>query len=535
MVFNELTVIEEIKKRLIAPNWIHEAREDRKVLDALITGNGFHDVLINKIEKIESKDIAIARKKYSKDIRDLFERVLQPRNNVFKASGGSIINNYKGTKREKLDVILNNFKGQKSITKYFADNFFKLVDVDPCGLLFLEYIADSDIYPTYKSINDIRFYKSNGQLVDYVIFEPKVIKRGKTVVNEWRIVDRENDWRIIQIGQTFEIDIEKTFKHPFTGVPAVILSSIEKVGSERKLSPIEKVVKLAEDFARDKSVSTIYKFQHGFPRHWRYERFCRKCQGAGKTNDNKICSDCKGTGYKRKNDVTDISILDLPREGQPIVTPNIEGFVSPDLETWKQYNSDLKEMADLIDSTIWGTKRQTKGGNETATGRFIDIQPVENKISRFADDFEFSINTIISFVEDWLNGSPISKRKYTYITGRRFIIETSDVLLDKYSKAVADEINSTILDKMLEEIIYSKYQNNQKLLTEMLKKMSVEPYVHLQIKEVSNIFGVDEAYKKAIFTDFWEEVDKTKEVKELKKEFNKYILTNKLKKDVKQK
>ena len=53
------------------------------------------------VEKIESKDRAVARYRYSKDIRDLFSRVYQPRDNVFRASGGSVTDTYKSETNKK--------------------------------------------------------------------------------------------------------------------------------------------------------------------------------------------------------------------------------------------------------------------------------------------------------------------------------------------------------------------------------------------------------------------------------------------------
>jgi len=69
--------------------WIFEAREQHKTLKALVTGEGFHEELIKKIEHLESNERSIVRKKYSKDIRDLFSRAMIKRQNVFDANGGS--------------------------------------------------------------------------------------------------------------------------------------------------------------------------------------------------------------------------------------------------------------------------------------------------------------------------------------------------------------------------------------------------------------------------------------------------------------
>lgn len=534
MTFDRIEdVIAVIKMHQSTPQWVDKARSYHKELNALVTGKDFHKILLSRIESIESDERSKARIKYSKDIRDMFHRTMNPRESVFSAFGGSVRNTMKSTvEKDKLITTLSHFKGQKSIKKYLSEHFFMLADTDPNGLIFVEYKDDEDIYPTYKSINDIRAYKSNGQLLEWVIFEPKdtLDETGKTVKREWRVVDDKTDYRIIQENNTYLLDEDKTFEHPFKYVPSVILSDWIKTGCEQRISYLNPIEELSKDYARDKSVLTIYKFQNGFPRHWRYERPCRACFGTGKKDDN-VCTDCGGKGYMRNNDVTDITILNMPREDEPTITPNVEGFVSPDLDTWQRYVDELKMQEERIESTMWGTKKVKEGGNETATGRFIDVQPVITKLNKYTDNVEWIHNMLVHFVEDWLNGSQKDKYEYHITYGRRFIIESQDVLLDKYMTARKEGANNTILDKLLDEYQLAKYMNDPLLLDEMNKKRQVEPYVHQSLKEVADIFGSKEANKKVLFSSWWEQRVKeadmiTKTVAQLQTEFETYEQQN---------
>lgn len=517
---DETEVIDFIKKHQKAPQWVDAARKNHTTLNALVTGKDFLKVLIKKIEKIESTDRAAARLKYSKDIRDMFDRVMQPRTNVFTASGGSVHNNIKNKDQKKKFIkSLAQFKGQKSIKKYLSEDFFRLGDTDPNGLLFLEYNEDIDIFPTYKSIEDIRYYRSNGQLLDVLLFEPDTISNGRVSFIKWRVVDDKKDWTVIQTGASFIVNDDATFEHPFGKVPATILSDRQETGSEMRVSSIFSIEELAKEYARDKSILTIYKFQHGFPRHWRYVDQCRHCQGVGK-NGQDDCGNCGGTGSMRNNDVTDVTTLEMPRDSDSaIITPNVEGFISPDLNTWEQYNEDLRTNELLIDSTMWGTMRVKQGGSETATGRFIDVQPVKNKLDTFSDNVEWVDNQLSKWVEYWVAGMPKEESEYHKSYGRNYIIESSDVLEDKYNKSRESGANNTVLDKLLDEWILSAYQNNPILLDEMQKKRIVEPYIHQSIDQVNDIFGSKEANTKVMFVDFWAESDKSKSVEDLNKEF----------------
>lgn len=522
-------VIELLKVHTGTPSWITEARKNSKTLRALVYGDNFTEELIKNIEKIESDDRTIARKKFSKDIRDMFSRVLEPRANVFSASGGGV--DYSITSKEtkeKLIEHLQEFKGNKSITKYLSEYFFTLLDVDPNGLMMLEYIEDKEIYPAYKAIDDIRYYKSDGQNLKLLIFEPVDVVIGNDTVKKWRVVDSKTDWCFIQNGETFTWAEDLTFEHPFGKVPAIVLSDFQKLGTELRLSPLFPVEELSKDYARDKSILTVYKFLNGFPIHWRYNQQCRACNGTAKTGvDGSSCKVCDGKGFIGKNDVTDVVNVPMPREDEPKIAPDLAGFVSPDLETWERYMMDQRIFEEQIENTIWGTHKKRDEKNETATGRFIDVQPVMNKLNSFSDNVEWVHNELANWVLFWLENNSQTKDSFHRSYGRSFIIESPDVILDKYEKARIEGSNFTVLDKLLNEYALSKYRNNPSMLDQTMKKIQVEPYIHNTIEQVNDIFGNLEAQRKHLFGSFWEVADKSKDVATLETEFETYYNANK--------
>jgi len=525
MVFdNEQQVIDKIRGFSKPPQWVVESREAHIELKALKTGENFDKVLIKKFEKIESADRQVARYKYSKDIRDLFSRVYQPRDNVFRASGGSVNDTYTSDANKKRYLEASgDYKGQKNIKQYLADSFFDLADVDPNGLIFTEYVEDVKIYPTYKSINDIRYYKSDGQLCEYVIFEPVDTSINGRLLKKWRVVDDKMDYSILQDGDTYYLNEDETFSHPFGLVPAVILSAKQKTGSELRISELFPILKLSEVYAVNKSVYTIYNLQCGFPDRWRYEKTCRTCHGTGKTGDGDSCGSCGG----KSRDVTDVNVLETPREDDPIL-PAMSGHVSPDFEYLTITQTSLQAQEDKIDSTVWGTKRISEGGNETATGRFIDVQPVMNKLTTDSNTVEWVYNQLSLYIQSWINNGQIVDNQFYVSLGNRFIIESQDVLIDRYSKSRIDGDNVVILDKALDEVLLAKYQNNPASLKKAQKKRIVEPYVHNSITEVNEIFGSREAAKKVVFVQFWEQADTDKEADVLVKEFNTFFEATKL-------
>lgn len=531
MTYSEEEIIALLKKHSEGTtNWVQNARKQNKTLKALITGDGFSEELVERIEYLESSDRAEARKKYSKDIRDLFHRVMNKRQNVFDANGGSENVKFKSEPvKEEFDKRLSNFKSNKSLFKYLSESFFQLTDIDPNGVIMLEYKVNGDkkeLYPAYKSIHDIRYYESNGQLVDFIIFEPKV--DGRIELKTWRFVDDQGDYTFTEIGGVFVLNKEKSFNHPFGKVPCVILSERCKIGTEERLSPVDPVIQLSKDYARDKSVLTIYKFQKGAPTHWRYGSKCKDCSGLGKVGD-KTCTTCDGKGLPKKADVSDIYIFPLPKEGQPFLGDKLTGFSSPDLDTWKQYKEDLRDMEMIIEDTMWGTDKthQSEGSNETATGRFIDIQPINNTLGIYTDVAEYVYNTFANWVLNFVDQTK-SKEDILYSRsfGRRYIIESPDAIMEKYGTAKKQGDNNTILDKLMEEYILSKYKSDPYMQTQMINKAKVEPYLHLSIKEVFDYFGAVESNKKVLFQKFWQDADKEKTTEQLEREFLEYFNNN---------
>ena len=335
-------VIKLLEKYKQVPDYTIAARKNSKTLKALINGDFYKEELIKKIEFIETDKKAKARKQYSREITDLFERLFNPIENVFNATGGS--KTYKANTESQLRDLLakvNNIRGGKTIQQWLQAVWMETYHTDPNGIVFMEYLANdevNDIWTTYKSINDIRAYAANGRQLEWLIFEPLKVKliETNTEVNIWRVVDDLHDWFFLDkngsitfIDEPLETSkgVIMSFEHPFGVVPGYVNSDIIKIGTDLRLSPIQRGVGIAEEYARDLSVKIIYKAQKGFPLHWRYVTFCKDCTGTGKTGDGQ-CKSCDGKGITPKQDVTDIIMLPTPQEGDPTLAPNIAGFIS---------------------------------------------------------------------------------------------------------------------------------------------------------------------------------------------------------------
>jgi hypothetical protein len=533
MIFkDDNEAIAYLKKHETLSNDFKEMREYSHTLKALVNGDDFMDELINKIEGIESSLKAIARKKYSRSIKDLFSRLFQPIDNIYYATGG--VKEYdiqsQVTKANYLKQIAN-IRDNKTLSEWVQTYAIQLYNTDPNGVVFLEYKTSPkiDVYPTYKSSSKIRYYECKGQLLDYIIFEPKV-KEQKTYI---RIVDDLTDRTFEKNGNDYVLDEDLTFEHPFGQVPAVVCSNIQLAGEDEKLAPIDSIIEVAKEYARDQSFLTLYKVYKGNPIFWKYVQYCAECSGTGKQGD-EPCGTCKGKGkVVAKSDVTDAVELPIPTDTEsPVIAPNIAGFISPDIDVWEQYNKELVKLEEQMYKSHWGTSygMDNVQGMKTATEVTFDKQPLENQLNKYADFAEYVEWKLSEWILNLLDTAKTDKleSKITINLGRRYIIESYDVLLERYEKSVLSEENNVVLDKLFSEYLGAKYRNNPIDLQINLLKSRIEPYLHLPLTKVSLIFGNEEAQKKVLFQKWWNSLkDFSKDESTLLSEFNTWFEGNK--------
>jgi hypothetical protein len=499
-------------------------------------GDRFLELLITKIEGIESKEKAIARKKYSRNIVHFYDRLLRPNANVYSANGGSMHFDVNDSDRDSLLSKIGRARDGKSLREWLKTNWMPLYHSDPNGVIFIEYETDPEpnCWPTYQNINHIRSYKPKGQLVDWIIFEPIKVLINNRQEQVYRLVDDKTDRRLVQKnGGKFEIlktinGKEVTFEHPFGQVPCIINSDIKKFKGDYRLSPANGVVELSEEYARDQSIKTLYKKFMGFPREWKYVEQCEACTGSRKDSEGGECVSCDGHGYYKSSDVTDVRTLPIPDQDSVKITPDIAGFISPPLDVWTQYTDELQILDGMAHHTHWGTMAGFASKvTKTATEIFYDTQPMTDKLNDLADVGEAIENQIVEWYANFVIPLKAKDKKISSIHyGRRYIIDPPDVILEKYEKAKLAGDNNVILDRLYNEYLTARFRRDPEFLRVMLLKSSVEPYLHLPNEEVIKIFGNIEAQRKVLFQQWWSTLggdDLNKTAESLTIEFNNWF------------
>lgn len=540
MKLTDNQAIEIIKANESVPQELINIREESEMLYALINGDDFADKLIDKIEFIEGEKKSVARAKYARNMQDFFKRLFQPLDNIWYATGGNKIYNIENTTIQKQFFRqIANIKDSNTLSHWLQNTGVELSHVDPNGLMFLEYTTKKrkEVFPTYKNIKNIRKYVHRGQLVEWVLFEPvEKTFRNNNTRTFWRIVDDTQDRTFIEDGNNnFTKSSKLSFPHPFGMVPAVINSNIVKVNNIKlRLSPINIILGLSKEYARDQSIKTIYKFLQGFPIHWRYVTECEECKGLGKLAGVK-CKSCDGRGYKQKGDVTDMVTLPVPTIDHQKIAPDIAGHITPDLETWGTYNTELDILERIAIITFWGTplnSMETFGGRKTVPEVLFNKQPIENTLNRYADYLEFIETKMSGWILNFFDQQKARNENDIKITyGRNYVIEPSDTILKRYEEARKAQENDVVLDEIFKQLLQATYRTNPVELLINILKSEVEPYLHQTLDDVEKVFGKTEAQRKVLFSKWWntlskKDLGKTREI--LEKEYKVWFEDNKV-------
>lgn len=496
---------------------IKQAREMNKRLLLHVEGVGLQEYL-SRIVNYENELQFQARKKHAISNKFVSEELLRPIDNIFTAKGGGkyyIFKTDQEYKDKEFRVKLTDVKNGQSLSEYVESEWSNKLITDPNGLIFCEISNNDDeediIYPCYKSIQKIRNYKQNGISVDWVIFEPHKIhinedEEKKEILYFWAVDNYNYIEYKIDNGEIIEVlKIENIFGF----VPAVLCSNINDPITGLKRSPIDAQVELLDRYVLSNSVLTISEFQHNFPREWEYVGECNICGGSGVLMSGDPCEVCSGTGIRTKNDVTDKTLLRIPKEGEIKIDPP-SGYTYLPTEPWELMVKSVDRYFDIIINSHWGATKEKKD-NETATGRWIDVQPVNNRLSKYSKSAQLVHNRLAYILGKYYYPETFIKSDITY--GQRYMIETPDQIWEKYLKAKESKAPVSTLDLLLTQYVESEFKDNEVMYNYELRKIKLEPFVHWDIEIVRSSMTISEQDKAQ--KEYFNEWINTLEIKDI--------------------
>lgn len=524
MILSENQIIEKYNN---PDNRLELAKKEHKELLMQVHGIGLTD-FITKIEGLENAEKIALRKKLSISNKSLWSEVFRPTDKIFKANGGSRNYNLK-TKKQTADFrsILGNITEGISLRKWMENYWLDKVAVDPNGIFLVEHDG-KNAYPTYKSIASIKDYIADGQTLEYIIFEAEEIKaeNKKDDYELLRVYDDEGDKLFKKVGDELILIEDQTYSNPWGKVPGVVISDLIDTITGLKDSTITNEKEIANEYLRENSVFTLFKYHHGFPFFWQYMSACPTCHGK-RYVDGKECKVCNGTGFQLKKDVSDVTYIKPPSDKeQPIVAPNLAGYVVPPLESAKWMSEELSRLKQEIIISHWGTMIEIKGIEKTATEVTLNAQPIQDRLNKYSDSEEIVEGKITDFLGyyyygDTYKGSSINN-------GRNYIIKGSEVLLKEYMTAREQGSSETTLNDMLIQYYDTLYQNDSKNLVIHIKLIQVEPMVHYSVADVLTMqLPQNIKNNKIYYTEWLSTIDKEdlflKTDSQLRDSLNKYV------------
>jgi hypothetical protein len=493
------------------------AREYNDKMMLHVHGVGLKEALakINNYENDKQKD---ARDLFAHSNKYISDRLLRPTDNVFSAKGGYRKYIFDSSEKKIEDAFVERLVDVYSgynLSQYIHRVWFDKYVCDPNGLIFIEVNEDgTESYPTYKSIKSIRNYKQDGIKVEWVIFDPH-----ETVFDEERPTDikKELFWAVDSEGYYLcekakgDIRIIETKANTFGEVPAIICSDISDNVSGWKKSPIDAQVELLDKIMVDNSVLNIVGYFHNYPQQWVYVSDCPRCSGTGQitegTRDREgnidfTCPSCGGSGKQERKDVTDIIRLGIPQANEQKIDPP-SGYVYMPTDPMKMMMDVVDRTWNMIIYSHWGTSLEYGGADnkyQTATGRFIDTQPVNNRLNRYTESVEIAHTTLVSYFGKFYYPKQFKKAEIKY--GRRYLIETPDQLLKRYGEISNLTENVLLLDITWDQYLESEFRENELLLEYYKKLNALDPMPHVDASKLKELGLEDELRRKLYIIEY---------------------------------
>ena len=469
-----------------------------------ITGFGLEEAL-SKIDYFERPELLKLRQLYSPSNEDFFGRLHRPIDKVFNARGGSCNYYISDSDKPRLMTYLTDVYEGYAIRRWMETFWIGAYHYDPMGMIYME-VGDNTTYPTYKSSLDIYDYMWAGRKLEYVVFssDPRITAQKAKAKNDniyYRVVDDSNDYLVQWDGNTATIIPDMSYPNYYGEVPAIIMSDIFDPIRGWYVSPDDNIIGIADQHLRDRSVLTMFKLHHGFPIKWQYQGKCIQCKGTGKINA-QDCSSCNGTGKQSKYDVSETISLPVPQtKDDPILAPDVAGYVTPPVETWDKMDETIDGLFEDAHYTKWGTHQLEDSENETATGRFIDVQPVNERLGKYSDAAEFVETWITDMLGRFYFDASYKGCEINY--GRRFLIETPDVIWQKVVDAIKDGAPSQNITNLYMQYLQSEFAGDGMEYNKQVKLMRLDPYFYMTIVQVKTLGLPTKDYMKKLYFQQW--------------------------------
>lgn len=383
-----------LKKRIedkYKHKWYKRTVEYAKTMTALITGEGL-DEMMQQFTRREDKELFDQRKRITQHIvTTVSKNLIKPQYKVPRSNNVQRIITYnENGKADKLETILKNFWGKRSLDEYMRNRWIQLNNLDPNSFIALSWKDFNNKkeyaqpFPEeYSSINVYDYRYINFEL-DYLLlgWDDKdylmYFSDGAIRMKKYE-PDQEEENGLIKIGEEKYIKITYTYNLDF--VPAFMVGITDDLYTNiTKVSIIDDAVPLLMKLIPVNSELDLTMKLHVFPQKIQYVKPCSNqgCNhGFGPSGEE--CIKCHGTGHENViASAQEVILLEMPRLKEDMIQlDNVVKYVTQDVDIIKIQIQYIKDLTAQCKEAMYNTELFSKKEiSETATGKNIDLQNV---------------------------------------------------------------------------------------------------------------------------------------------------------------
>lgn len=550
---------DEIKKKFVErPKKMLAAEKYMEKLLRNVHGVGYKEYLA-KINGYENDVQFQAREKYSISNKPEVANILRPTEKIWTAKGGSnniIVQSAREENIEKLNTKLLDVFGGYSLHEYMRYKFFDKFIVDPNGVHFFpiknvskeEDTEELDMVIEYKSSFQIWDYELEGLKVNWVIFfEPTPEEDTGTTYKIWVVeADRIQTYYVtlpdekkVPKGQPIKADLIKLtsiddVENSLEFVPALVNSPLENYDGTMRISALDCQIELLDRLLISTSVLSINEFFYNYIRGWEYSGECKACNGLGtiKSKDRErrdivtTCPSCNGSTYANR-DVTDMVKIRPPKNREDPVVDAPFGYIFVPTDAWVNQDKSIGQRRNFIFYSQWGTVYETGKQSNTATGRFLDAQPVFDRLDWYSSILERVHSYAVDMYGKFYYKDTYNAAEVRY--GRRFLIETPDVIWERYLNSRKQGANQSALDRLYMYYVSTEYRESTNQYQIAVKKAKKEPFLHNTILDIMNspTISDEDKLRKLYFGDWARSLEDEDwllfDAEKLEKSFSEYL------------
>lgn len=377
-----------------------------------------------------------------------------------------------------------------SLMHYISEVALPKMFADPNGILVIW--PENIEIPETEYFKPIPIFYPSCDVVKFKEDEYYVIHKDKKVI----IIDKIS--RKVYKEDGNEIVLVDEYVHGLGSPPCFRMGGLIK-GDEQPyyylsfisgiLPHWDKVVTMTSDL--DGSI-----VNHLYPERWEYQTSCNTCSGSGNITkdianpveggDSKVeikCSICSGSGMVTNRSPFGALTInhDSLNPDAPIPTPPAD-YIVKDIEPIRELKLTIKDEEQKGYSSINMEILNKVGENQSGVAKTIDRQDLDSFLMKVSNHiFNYLIPNIIWFTAEWRYKNVLEpKTLIEYLpeihAPRDFSILSLNELMEEYKQARGAKVSAFYTRTLEEEIVNSKFSNNEEKRKEQLAIIRLNPF-----------------------------------------------------------